>query len=299
MKSDVEMNMKIQKIISELIERNVIAAEPSEYKKLKGGTVSELYLLNIEGTKYVLKLNDPEVTGPEALFLDTYKEGELLPKLLFVDQSGNYIVYSFIDGSTVYEGGNKKEILKALVEELINKYKTASPESGWGWADSPVTSWQNFLRNEINNAHKVIGSQMDETDHQLVIKIVEKIGIDTEAFLLHGDCGFHNFIFTDQELVGVIDPAPVIGDPIYDLVYAFCSSADDLTKETFDYATSYMKVGKEKEQSVLYENLLIGLYLRIALCSKHHPDDLPYYLEAWSEWLEITGDSQRNKEERR
>ena len=282
------MHMTIQKIISELLERKVIPAKPSGYEKLSGGTVSELYLLNIEGTKYVLKLNDPEVTKSEALFLEAYKEIKLTPVLLFVDPAYTYIVYSFIEGSTSYKGADKKEILKTLVEGLINHYQYAPPESGWGWADAPADSWQDFLSDEINEAQKWTGSRMDEADHQLVAELVGKVGnYDESHFLLHGDCGFHNFIFNEQHLAGVIDPAPVIGDPVYDLVYAFCSSADDLSQKTFDQAISFMKVGQEKACSVLYEKLLIGLYLRIASCSKHHPEDLPRYLEAWSRWLEI------------
>nr|WP_239587430.1 phosphotransferase [Bacillus pakistanensis] len=42
-------------------------------------------------------------------------------------------------------------------------------------------------------------------------------------FLLHGDCGVHNFVFKGGSLSGVIDPTPVLGEPLYDLLYAFCS----------------------------------------------------------------------------
>lgn len=281
--------MNIQNIISELHERNVIPAKPAGCEKLSGGTVSELYLLTVEGTKYVLKLNEPEVTQSEALYLEAYKERKLTPKLLYVDPSLAYIVDSIIDGSTALQSADKGEVLKRLAEGLLNQYQYAPPQSGWGWADDPSASWQDFLRNEIKEAQNVIGSRMDETDHQLAAELVEKVGNDATPYLLHGDCGFHNFIFTEQGLAGVIDPAPVIGDPLYDFVYAFCSSADDLKKETFDSAVRYLKAAKGKEQAVLYGNLLIGLYLRIASCSKHHPADLPLYFAAWAEWLQITG----------
>lgn len=276
--------MKIENIISELHKRNVIPAKPTGCEKLSGGTVSELYLLTVEGRKYVLKLNDPEVTQSEALYLEAYKEIKLTPKLLYVDPSFTYIVYSFIDGSTVLKGADKGEVLKGLAEGLLNQYQFAQPQSGWGWADAPSASWQDFFRNEIKEAQNVIGSRMEEAGHQLAAELVEKVGNDATPYLLHGDCGFHNFIFTEQGLAGVIDPAPVIGDPLYDFVYAFCSSADDLTKDTFDSAILYLKAAKDKEEAALYGNLLIGLYLRIASCSKHHPADLPLYFAAWSEW---------------
>jgi len=63
-----------------------------------------------------------------------------------------------------------------------------------------------------------------------------------EPFLLHGDCGVHNFIFNDNQLSGVIDPSPITGDPLYDFIYAFCSSPDELSKETIDLVVSYLKV---------------------------------------------------------
>ncbi|WP_372869112.1 aminoglycoside phosphotransferase family protein [Planomicrobium okeanokoites] len=279
------MDTRIKKIIAELIKQNVIAAQPSRCKKLSGGTVSELYLLKVDDSEYVLKLNGPEVTEPEALFLDTYKEVGLLPKLHYLDPSKTFIVYSFISGSTDYTGSSKKKVLKELADGLINQYEKAAPESGWGWVDSPSASWQEFLRNEVSHAKESIGSSLGPADHQFIAGLVEKVGVKTEAYLLHGDCGFHNFIFNEGQLTGIIDPAPVIGFPIYDLVYAFCSTPEDLTKETFDYAARFLR----ERPSANYDLVLIGLYLRIALCGKHHPEDLALYLKAWSEWLKITG----------
>lgn len=280
---ETNRDIKIQAIISELFERNVLPAKPSSYKKLSGGTVSELYILSVNDRKYVLKLNDPALTEPEASFLNTYRSLELLPKLRYVDPSLTYIVYSFISGSTAYEGTGKKEILEVLAKELINKYQEAPLQTAWGWADSQAASWREFLRNEINYAQNLIASLLGQADHQLIADLVEKIDPNNKPYLLHGDCGFHNFIFTEQLLVGVIDPAPVIGDPFYDLVYAFCSTPDDLTRETIDYAMDCLT----EKPSGSYELVLICLYLRIALCSKHHPEELPLYLNAWRHWLEI------------
>ncbi len=104
---------------------------------------------------------------------------------------------------------------------------------------------------------------------------------------MHGDCGVHNFIFNDGELFGVIDPIPVIGDPIYDLIYAFCSSPDDLTKETIDSAVSQLMIKKEKNIPFLYEEVIIGLYLRLGTCIKHHPHDFEEYLKAWYYWKDL------------
>ena len=87
--------MDIQEIIKELVNKKIIHSNTIEYKQLNGGTISNLYLLgNSDNAKYVVKLNEPQVLESEAYFLDFYKDVNLLPKLLYVGQSYNYIVYS-------------------------------------------------------------------------------------------------------------------------------------------------------------------------------------------------------------
>lgn len=277
----------IQKIIKELIHNSIIHSEPTEYEHLKGGTVSELYLLNMDGIKYVVKLNDLQVIQSEAMFLDYYKEIKLLPKLLFVEPSYKYIVYSFINGSTNFVRKNKKDMLKTLVQGLLNNYKPTPNEIGWGWADQPVDSWQRFLINEIAEAKKIIASRLDNDDYSFVCNLVKKNRTDSKPFLLHGDCGVHNFIFSDEQLIGVIDPTPIIGDPLYDLVYAFCSSPDDLTKETIDSVVRHLMLKREKNNLALYGQVMINLYLRLGTCIKHHPNDLEEYFKAWNYWKGI------------
>lgn len=107
--------MNIKEIIKELIHNNIIQSRTTEYEKLNGGTVSELYLLhNCDGTKFVVKLNEKQILKSEVYFLDFYKNLNLLPNLLFVEQSYNYIVYSFISGTTNFTVKNKQEMLKIL-----------------------------------------------------------------------------------------------------------------------------------------------------------------------------------------
>jgi predicted Ser/Thr protein kinase len=76
--------MEIQKIIKELINLNIIDSEPTTYRTLKGGTVSEVYLVHVSGHEYVIKLNRPPVIESESRFLQYYFESPLLPKLIYV-----------------------------------------------------------------------------------------------------------------------------------------------------------------------------------------------------------------------
>ncbi|WJH35443.1 hypothetical protein N6H14_05245 [Paenibacillus sp. CC-CFT747] len=101
--------------------------------------------------------------------------------------------------------------------------------------------------------------------------------------MLHGDCGVHNFVFQAEALAGVIDPCPAAGPVLYDFLYAFCSSPDDLSRETLLAAAAELEQEKP-EETELVEQMMIQLYCRIGTCLRHHPQDLPLYLEAWIYW---------------
>jgi aminoglycoside phosphotransferase len=234
----------------------------------------------------VVKSNEPQVIESEANYLHFYNGSKLLPKLIFVENSNKYLVYSFLSGTTKYVKKNKKEILQVLVEGLLNLYKSVPNNIGWGWADQPAESWQNFLLNELVDAKKLIQSRLEPNHHHFVFSLVEKISHDSKPYLIHGDCGVHNFIFNEGQLTGVIDPTPVIGDPLYDLIYAYCSTPDDLTKETIDSAVNHWNMKHENRITFLYEKVLIGLYLRLGIAIKHQPGDIEEYIKAWYYWID-------------
>ncbi|PTL38690.1 phosphotransferase [Alkalicoccus saliphilus] len=288
----MEIKMNIKEIIKELIHHNIIQSRTIEYEKLNGGTVSELYLLhNYDGTKFVVKLNEKQILKSEMYFLDFYKKLNLLPNLLFVEQSYNYIVYSFISGKTNFRVKNKQEMLTTLVDEAINNYKTVPNVIGFGYTDELTDSWEAFLLNEIIEVNKLLKPHLPGDEYNFVLNVLENLknqDTEREKYLLHGDCGVHNFIYNDGELRGVIDPTPVIGYPLYDLIYAFCSSPNDLTIETIDSAVSHLVIKGEKNTSTLYDEVIIGLYLRLGACIKHHPYDFEKYLNAWYFWKKLS-----------
>ncbi|MEH7459347.1 aminoglycoside phosphotransferase family protein [Bacillus sp. JJ1127] len=281
--------MDISEIIEQLVVNEVIANYPKGYKKLTGGTTSRLYL--IEGKEQcVVKLNEPEVIEEEAYFLNFYENDSLFPKLLYVDPLNRYIVYSFIPGSTSYDVGNKRDVLCTLVQEVIHTYKVTMEMEQWGWKEEPVDSWQDFLLKRVMEASENLKTYIIEEDFRIVLEFVHspnRHSHSNQPYLLHGDCGFHNFIFKENKLYGVIDPLPVLGDPIYDLIYAFCSTPEDLTKETIDYVVEQCVFHKNKKGKVLYEEVIIGLYLRLETCIRHHPEDLEDYLKAWCYWMNL------------
>ncbi len=276
--------MDISIITAQLVKEQVTSHYPNSVKALNGGTTSTIYLLD---EQYVIKLNESDVIREEAYFLQFYKKDELFPKLLYKEPLNRYIVYSFLEGTTSCKLGHKRSVLSKLVKEVINKYEVATEVDGWGWKESPVQSWNEFLTTNVMEAHENVRRYISEEEYRTVFKLANSPSRGTginQPFLLHGDLGFHNFIFQGNKLHGVIDPLPVLGDPIYDLIYAFCSTPEDLTKETIDYAMKQCVFYKKDRD--LYEEIVIGLYLRIDTCLRHHPKDLEDYLAAWRYWMD-------------
>ncbi|PGT17848.1 aminoglycoside phosphotransferase [Bacillus cereus] len=275
--------MEISIIAEQLVNEKVISHYPNSIKALNGGTTSTVYLLD---EKYVVKLNESEVMREEANFFSFYEGNTLFSKLLYKDPLHTYIVYSFLEGSTSCERGHKRSALRTLVKEVINKYKIVPGAEGWGWKESPVQCWNEFLTKNVMEAYGNVRRYISDEEYETVLKLANSPNRGTginQPFLLHGDFGFHNFIFRENKLYGVIDPLPVLGDPIYDLIYAFCSTPEDLTKETINYAMKQCVFHKKDRN--LHEEIVIGLYLRIDTCVRHHPKDLEDYLVAWRYWM--------------
>ncbi|MEC3317400.1 aminoglycoside phosphotransferase family protein [Bacillus thuringiensis] len=272
--------MEISIITAQLIKEKVISHYPNSVKALNGGTTSTVYLLD---EQYVVKLNESDVIHEEAYFLQFYKKDELFPKLLYKEPLNRYIVYSFLEGTTSCKLGHKRSVLCKLVKEVINKYEVATEVDGWGWKENLLQSWSEFLTTNVIEAHENVRRYISEEEYRTVLNLANRDAGINQPFLLHGDLGFHNFIFKENKLHGVIDPLPVLGDPIYDLIYAFCSTPENLTKETINYAMKQCVF--HKKDCDLYEEIVIGLYLRIDTCLRHHPKDLEDYLIAWRYWM--------------
>lgn len=64
------------------------------------------------------------------------------------------------------------------------------------------------------------------------------------------------------------------------------SSPHDLTKEILNSLTARLTVNTPNTKQ-LDEDVLIGLYQRLAICMKHHPADWLAYFEVWDYWSTI------------
>ncbi|AZH29225.1 aminoglycoside phosphotransferase family protein [Paenibacillus sp. M-152] len=279
--------MDIQLILNELYEAGVLESRMQNLKPLTGGTSSEVVVV-MDGTRprYVIKQNDPAIVKAEAEFLLTYAQIEKLSRVIYVDSLHRYLVYAFKPGFTrQYSEGNKGDLLLSLATEVIAHYKSLGEEREYGYSDHPFVEWRDFLLHRTKESEKIIQDVLPPENHRFVHTLVAGSPQRNLKYLLHGDFGVHNFVFTENgTLTGIIDPDPVVGEPLYDLIYAFCSSPDRLTVDTILPAVEMLRPEMTGEYE-LNREVLQGLYFRIATCIRHHPGDLGQYTEAWNYWL--------------
>lgn len=211
-----------------------------------------------------------------------------MPTVLFLESRNEYMIYTFLAGTCNDLKREKQETLLTLVKEVLNHLQPVT-RSGWGWTEATSNSWGAFLEQEFIEVKRTLNAYLPEKDHLLVARLIEQIKhkpMRFQTYLLHGDCGVHNFIFQEGKLTGVIDPIPLIGEPLYDLIYAFCSSPEELTEDVILKASAELTVGSNLADIGLYEHILLGLYMRMNACIHHHPNDLKAYMQAWSYWVE-------------
>lgn len=277
--------------VNSLFRHHQINDEIVQIERLSGTTAG--FVLKLESKQdhtYILKFDNPNEIHLVEHLLNTYEDSILLPKVLLTAQDRSYFVYTFIEGTTHYNRGLKKNWLKILVKDLLNKYVEYKEESIWGRIEYPRQTWKEFNEISIEEARVNLGNILSIEDYNYVKwKAAQLFNNDAEQgkrFLLHGDTGVHNFVYNNSTLIGVIDPSPMVGPIIYDFLYAFCSSPDDITVETLFTASDILEQVRI-EESRLIEEVIVQLYCRIGLSAKHHPSDLSDYMKAWEHWIQL------------
>ncbi|MBD2870631.1 aminoglycoside phosphotransferase family protein [Paenibacillus arenilitoris] len=276
----------VNRILRQIQASAIIESADFTIRNRKGTTDGLVYTLACgEETKYVLKLDDPTQIRLAEMFLTAYRESELLPRLLYADPSKTFILYTYIEGTTYDNRGSKLDWMTDLVERLLNRYKPAEPSAGWGRIEYPCASWREFNERSLAYAAEDTAGLLSEEDQRLARALFKRLKDEgPEAkYLLHGDTGVHNFVYSGNKLAGVIDPSPMAGPVLYDFTYAFCSSPDDLTIETLRASHALLQHGRAEEERLIDE-VVFQLYCRIGICRRHHPQDLDAYKEAWSYW---------------
>lgn len=261
----------------------------AEIKQLTSGTTDgQVYEVLENGVpSCILKYDHPADIGVVEQFFKKYEDIELLPDVYYVDPEKKFFLYEYFEGTTHVNRGIKADWMKFLVEGLFNHYEKYDSQTSWGrLGGTPRQNWVEFNRISLAYAYENVGDLLPHEDYLRMIESAERLAEyerQTDKYLLHGDTGVHNFVFHQNQLVGVIDPDPMAGPVIYDFTYAFCSSPDDLDMEALLESFALLK-NVEMDTSRLVEEVVFQLYTRIGICKKVHPHDLEEYLKAWEYW---------------
>lgn len=272
----------------DLRNKGVIGSQ-AEIKQLTSGTTDgRVYAVLDNGIpSCILKYDHPTNVEVVERFLKSYEGIKLLPDVYYVDPEKRFFLYEYFEGTTHVNLGKKADWMKLLVEGLYSHYKKCDPQLPWGRVDgTPRQSWFEFNRISLEYAYENVGNLLPHEDYLQMKVLVERLAtyeIQEEKYFMHGDTGVHNFVFHQNQLIGVIDPDPLIGPVIYDFTYAFCSSPDDLDMETLLDSFALLKNVRMDTQRLI-EEVIFQLYTRIGICKKAHPHDLEEYLKAWEYW---------------
>ncbi|GGO03141.1 phosphotransferase [Saccharibacillus kuerlensis] len=223
--------------MNDLFLRHGVHEEIVGIQKLSGTTTGlVLKLESRQENAYILKFDHPESIQSANRLLRTYENSKLLPKVLLTAADHSYFAYTFMEGITHFNRGAKKDWMKLLTCELLNRYEECENIEHWGRMEYPRRTWKEFNEISIEEARINLGSVLTENDYRYVRQTADRL-FDSQTeqakkYLLHGDTGVHNFVYRDSALIGIIDPSPMAGPILYDFLYAFCSSPDDLNMET-------------------------------------------------------------------
>ena len=244
------------------------------------GTYSKVILLN---DMYIIKQSNVPALKAEVEFLKLNND-KVFQQIIYIEPNYEFVIYNFIPGDVTKKVDDIPDYLNNIVSVTTN-YKTYSSDY-FGYLNEEVSSWSEFLKSEIDYSLKnlkIYENYSNIIDVNILYEYADKL--DAYPFnkkLLHGDFGCHNFIKSNGKFVGIIDPMPVIGDYLYDLLYAIVSNVQVVSSITFE---DIIKLVDEPKEKVFYL-LLIVLYSRIYRCLKYNSSYIDVYIKFWNTLLE-------------
>ncbi|HEX2033711.1 MAG TPA: phosphotransferase [Chloroflexota bacterium] len=265
------------------------------------------------GPELVLKLDRCSLVWAAAVFLETYHGLPFLPALRHVDPAYRFLVFDWASGATgrqleaqgAIAAVDKAQTLLSLARGLLCRYVPADPALGppgcWLHERYPGRSavrshtWQAFLARGLASRDDPVRPHLPPGTAALVQHLASAPWRRSGAppHLLHGDCGAHNLLFLEGHLTAVIDPLPAVGEPIFDLAFAFVSWPGDLTldailpaAQALESAGRWCPPPRERHR-LLIEEVLLALYVRLGTFAVWRRKDIPTYVAAWAHWTDL------------
>lgn len=158
---------------------------------------------------------------------------------------------------------------------LLEKEKDIASKTT-GHTTAKITSQHNLIYKYLIDS---LGESMAKKYLYANQDAIENIyQIINDKKLIHGDFGTHNFIKVNGKFAGVIDPMPVLGDSLYDTLFAIVSNASVVKNISLDKIYSLLSEPHQKIKAML----IVVLYCRIARCLKYHKHDINIYMDFWN-----------------
>lgn len=244
-----------------------------KHKYFNDGAVSRVILLN---DKYLIKQNN-NIDAELEFF--KYNDIDMFQKIIYVDPDHRYVAYEFLEGKPMMDVTDPKDVINKVLE-ITSLYNTYDKE-GYGYYLERVSTWEEFLKSETEHSSRNTKEYIK--DLTFIYECIEKLcKYPFVKKVIHGDLGTHNFIEKDGKFVGVIDPDTIIGDSLYDILFAIVSNVDILNTVTLDDLYALIKEEKEK----IYCMLVVVLFSRISRCLKYHKEDIDIYMNFYNYLLE-------------
>lgn len=247
----------------------------SSIEEMKNGTDSKVVLIN---NKYIFKFHNTNTIKAEYQFFNS-NNNKLNEQIIYVDENFKYIIYRFIESGD--KAFNINQLLK-IIKDYVYEYSDYT-SNGYGFLFEETSSWKEFLESEINDKKDFALSILTTLDYKKVITALNTLNNYTfNKKLMHGDFGLHNMLFLDNKLTGIIDPQPLIGDPLYDFIF-FIFSASKISS-LININDIYNLIPNEPKEKI---NAMITIILfgRIARCIKYNLKDKDYFISLWNSLL--------------
>lgn len=273
--------MDIKGIIRVLISNNIVK-NICNYDQLAGEHKNKIWLIEKEDNKKIIvKISDEISIDNEVKFLDFYKEIEVFPNVIYHNSKKRLLCYEYIQGD-IKLNIDSMELLRDII--LITKAYKICDSDGYGYLKK-LGDYRQFFMNSIFQSSKRIKTLIDYQDYMMVKHKIELITSEErhiDKYLLHGDFGINNCVFRNKKLVGVVNSASIVGEPIYDVIYALCSNIRFLSSIGVDNIyLALSDLGYSKD--VINAYLIVVLYIRIGTCIKYDSYDLQDYLKFWED----------------
>lgn len=248
--------------------KNKLNIEINDIYNFKDGTTDSLvFSINNE---YLIKTLSKEELNIYKIFFSLYKDNDYFQKVIYINNKLNYICFKFFEGNRFQD---IKYDYKKAIEEIYNitkSYKVINYDF-YGYLDYKVNTPYEFLLSEVEYAKEKLYEMNIDKVYDAINSIKD---YNYPKYLLHGDFGIHNFIVSSNK-IKVIDPMPLVFDPLYDFYFA-CLSSSFLIKK-IDLIFKYY----ERDNNYKKNLFIIVFFIRMSRAYVYDKEHFNDYLKIY------------------